>query len=101
MTELGIARPSRGNRLSSIDMLRGLGLVIMALDHARDMVTHPLSTDYSAAVDFTGSATAWFFTRWVIRSDQSPACFQSDRDRPFVSLIPKVSRKQATATKIR
>jgi hypothetical protein len=46
-------------------MLRGLVLVIMALDHVRDMATHPLSTDYSAAVDFTGSAAAWFFTRWV------------------------------------
>jgi uncharacterized membrane protein len=46
-------------------MLRGLVLVFMALDHVRDMVTHPLSTDYSAAVDFTGSAAAWFFTRWV------------------------------------
>jgi len=52
-------------RLTSIDMLRGLVMIIMALDHVRDMVTHPQSTDYSAAVDFAGSAGAWFFTRWV------------------------------------
>lgn len=65
MTEQGIAQPSGRNRLSSIDMLRGFVLVIMALDHVRDMVTRPLSNDYSSAVDFTGSAAAWFFTRWV------------------------------------
>ena len=65
MTESGITGPAGRNRLTSIDMLRGLVLVIMALDHARDMVTHPMSADYSAAVDFTGSAAAWFFTRWV------------------------------------
>jgi uncharacterized membrane protein len=52
-------------RLTSIDMLRGLVMIIMALDHVRDMVTHPQSKDYSAAVDFTGSAGALFFTRWV------------------------------------
>jgi uncharacterized membrane protein len=65
MAELGINGPPGRNRLTSIDMLRGLVLIIMALDHVRDMVTHPLSTDYSAAVNFTGSAAAWFFTRWV------------------------------------
>ena len=58
MAESGITIPPGRNRLTSIDMLRGLVLVIMALDHVRDMVTHPLSTDYSAAVDFTGSAAA-------------------------------------------
>ena len=58
MAESGITIPPGRNRLTSIDMLRGLVLVIMALDHVRDMVTHPLSTDYSASVDFTGSAAA-------------------------------------------
>ena len=53
------------NRLTSIDMLRGVVLVIMALDHVRDMVTHPLSSNYSAAVDFASSAGALFFTRWI------------------------------------
>ncbi len=55
----------RKYRLTSIDMLRGIVLVIMALDHVRDMVTHPLSANYSAAVDFAGSASALFFTRWI------------------------------------
>jgi uncharacterized membrane protein len=65
MIESGVAGPAGRKRLTSIDMLRGVVMVIMALDHVRDMVTHPQSTDYSAAVDFTGSAGALFFTRWV------------------------------------
>lgn len=62
---MGATVPARKNRLNSIDMLRGVVLVIMALDHVRDMVTHPLSSDYSAAIDFAGSAGALFFTRWI------------------------------------
>ena len=62
---MGVIAPARKNRLTSIDMLRGTVLVIMALDHVRDMVTHPLSSDYSAAIDFAGSAGALFFTRWI------------------------------------
>ena len=53
------------NRLTSIDMLRGLVLGIMALDHVRDMVTRPQSTDYAAAVDFASSGGLLFFTRFV------------------------------------
>ena len=55
--------PAKKNRITSIDMLRGLVLVIMALDHTRDMVMRPLSTDYGAAVDFASSGVALFFTR--------------------------------------
>ena len=43
----GTSTLARTNRLTSVDMLRGLVLVIMAVDHVRDMVTHPASTDYS------------------------------------------------------
>ena len=48
-------------RLSSIDMLRGLVMVIMALDHTRD---------YFAGVTFDPTDLArtnamWFFTRWI------------------------------------
>ncbi len=65
MAESSLAGPAARTRLTSVDMLRGLVLVIMVLDHARDMVTHPQSTNYATAVDFGGSAGAWFFTRWV------------------------------------
>src|SRR5512137_640280 len=62
---MGATVSARKNRLTSIDMLRGIVLVIMALDHVRDMVTHPLSSDYSAAIDFASSAGTLFFTRWI------------------------------------
>jgi uncharacterized membrane protein len=64
MTQSDLIAPGK-NRLASIDIMRGLVMLIMALDHVRDMVTYPLSTHHSAAVDFTGSAAALFLTRWI------------------------------------
>jgi len=50
----------RHPRLTSIDSLRGLVMVIMALDHVRDMTTAlPPGTDLSQA------GAAFFFTRWI------------------------------------
>lgn len=51
----------RLQRLASIDMLRGLVMVLMALDHVRDMVAQPLP----ASVDFAHAGGALFFTRWI------------------------------------
>jgi uncharacterized membrane protein len=39
-------------------MLRGLGMVIMALDHVRDMLSLPHA-------DFADAGAALFFTRWI------------------------------------
>jgi uncharacterized membrane protein len=36
-----VLKPVNEQRLTSIDMLRGLVIVIMALDHVRDMLTPP------------------------------------------------------------
>lgn len=48
-------------RLHSIDMLRGLVIVIMALDHVRDMLGHSAVRP----ADFSEADGLLFFTRWV------------------------------------
>ncbi len=48
-------------RLTSIDMLRGLVIVIMALDHVRDM----LGTPSVRPMDFADADAPLFFTRWI------------------------------------
>ena len=47
-----------GNRLAAIDMLRGLVMVIMALDHVRVMLTQYVP-------DFSTVSLELFFTRWI------------------------------------
>ncbi len=49
------------NRLSSIDTLRGLVMVIMALDHVRAMLAPP----HPPGFDFGDADPSLFFTRWV------------------------------------
>src|SRR4051812_14332208 len=51
------ARP----RLESIDLLRGLIMVVMALDHTRDF----FSRETIAPEDLKATFPAFFFTRWV------------------------------------
>ena len=48
-------------RLGSIDMLRGLVMVIMALDHVRWMLGTPLPNGF----DFSNADAPLFFTRWI------------------------------------
>lgn len=65
MTELTASR----NRIQSIDILRGIVMVIMALDHVRDFLYKAdLGKASDAALDPTNMNTtfpALFFTRWV------------------------------------
>ena len=48
-------------RLGSIDRLRGLVMVIMALDHVRWMLSAPLPGGF----DFSNADAPLFFTRWI------------------------------------
>lgn len=48
-------------RLDSVDMLRGLVMVIMALDHVRDYFTNA----HFDPTDLTRTSVALFLTRWV------------------------------------
>ncbi|MEQ1912090.1 MAG: heparan-alpha-glucosaminide N-acetyltransferase domain-containing protein, partial [Vicinamibacterales bacterium] len=53
---------ARGYRLTSIDMLRGLAIVIMAIDHVRDYVMVGGELDPMSSPDI---GAALFFTRWI------------------------------------
>lgn len=57
------ARPQTSPRLASVDMLRGLVMVIMALDHAREYV-HAAAMVYRPE-DLARTTAAIFFTRWI------------------------------------
>jgi uncharacterized membrane protein len=50
-------------RLDSIDLLRGIVMVLMALDHTRDFAL--AATFQFGATDLTQTTTAIFLTRWV------------------------------------
>lgn len=52
----------RGYRLASIDLLRGLVMVIMALDHVRDYTMRTAAQDPMANPDIS---PALFLTRWI------------------------------------
>lgn len=53
--------PEDNNRLQSIDILRGLVMIIMALDHVREFFSY---TAYRPT-DVTQASVFLFFTRWV------------------------------------
>ena len=51
------------NRISSIDLLRGIVMVIMALDHVRDFFHQTAIT--ADPLDIATASPALFFTRWI------------------------------------
>ncbi len=53
----------RNYRIESIDLLRGLVMVIMALDHVRDFF-HWSAQQYNP-LDFSHTSTPIFLTRWI------------------------------------
>jgi uncharacterized membrane protein len=53
--------PVRAKRLDSLDLLRGIIMVIMALDHTRDYV----SAFHFQPEDLSRSTAALFLTRWI------------------------------------
>lgn len=65
-TQTLVAPPESGvgrTRLESIDILRGLVIVIMALDHTRDYFSS--SAGIFEPTDLTRTYPALFFTRWI------------------------------------
>src|ERR1700678_961663 len=51
----------RSSRIASVDFMRGLALVVMAIDHSRDFLTNiPFQPE-----NMTQTYPALFFTRWI------------------------------------
>ena len=61
-TELTSALAQK-QRLASIDMLRGIIMIIMALDHTRDFFH--VDAQLFNPTDFSQTTTILFFTRWI------------------------------------
>jgi uncharacterized membrane protein len=53
----------RSYRIESIDVLRGLVMIIMALDHTRDFFHQPAMVD--DPLNFATTTPILFFTRWI------------------------------------
>ena len=63
VTDSGVTlEKPKPSRLDSIDCLRGLVMILMALDHVRDFFSDRLFLD---ATDLTTTTPANFLTRWV------------------------------------
>jgi uncharacterized membrane protein len=63
------ARP----RLESIDILRGIIMILMALDHVRDFFSHDLLSFFP--LDLTKTYPAIFMTRWITHFCAPVFCF--------------------------
>lgn len=59
--EVAISKSHAASRLESIDALRGLVIVLMALDHVRDYFT---AADFNP-LDLSQTSLAYFVTRWI------------------------------------
>ena len=59
--DAGTLSPARRVRLDSVDLLRGLVMVLMALDHVRDFFT----SERFDPTDLTQTNAALYFTRWI------------------------------------
>src|SRR5215212_9873324 len=58
-----LIQPQRTYRIESIDLLRGLIMIIMALDHTRDFFHAQAFT--GEPLDLNTTTPALFFTRWI------------------------------------
>ncbi len=75
-------------RLESVDLLRGLIMIIMALDHTRDF----LSSAAFLPTDLSQTTAAYFFTRWITHFC-APVFFLLTGTGAYLSLRRKSKRE--------
>ncbi len=63
VTAMGPGVASARPRIQSVDVLRGIVMVIMALDHIRDFFHY--GAQHFSPEDLTRTSAALFFTRWI------------------------------------
>jgi uncharacterized membrane protein len=80
--------PSARGRLESIDLLRGVVMIVMALDHTRDFFGVPGDNP----TDLTSASAALFLTRWIT-SFCAPVFFLLTGAGAFLSLRRKSPRE--------
>ncbi len=64
MNEHNTSMVLKNKRIQSIDLLRGIVMVIMALDHTRDFLHYGASID-QLPLDLATTTPVLFFTRWI------------------------------------
>ncbi|QKJ32767.1 DUF1624 domain-containing protein [Mucilaginibacter mali] len=85
------AIPQQTARIHAIDILRGIIMVIMALDHVRDF----FSNSPVDPLDLEKASTLLFFTRWITHFCAPAFVFLSGASA-FLSLSKKKTKKEAS-----
>jgi uncharacterized membrane protein len=83
--------PIQNQRIHSIDILRGIIMVIMALDHVRDFYSNAAFDP----LDLSKTSVLFFMTRWITHFCAPTFIFLSGTSA-FLSLSKKKTKKEAS-----